>query len=168
MFEFARWLGTTAPSEAIKTTAGVAQLLQLLHLLSAGIVLGAVLITVLRIHGRAYAEVQGSDFWGGMARWFWGALGVQAVTGAAFILGEPLRESSALSFWIKLALLLAGVTGMARLGRRVRTLPAGPAPAALRLGSALLLLMWMTIGLLGRFIGYDIAIWGTLSPRGNL
>ena len=47
MFQFARWLGATPPSMAIKTIPGLAQLLQVIHLLTVGVVLASLLLMVL-------------------------------------------------------------------------------------------------------------------------
>lgn len=170
MFDFARWLATTPPSMAVKTIPGLAQLLQVVHLLTAGVALASVLLIVLRLNGLVPAM-------GGSARncprncqylavWFWRAMAIMAATGLAFILGEPVREFSALSFWLKLALLAGGSAGMLWLGRRFRE-QGEPTPAMRRIALAVLLL-WICVGLLGRFIGYDIPIWGMWSPRAHL
>lgn len=166
MLEFARWLGTTPPSMAIKTIPGLAQLLQVIHLLTVGVVLASLLLMVLHLHGRAFDGQAGGLAWRRLSRWFWYGMTVMAVTGLAFILGEPLREFSALSFWIKVVLLATGCCAMLWLGRRMNG--ANAATPAMRRVALGLLMTWIAVGLLGRFIGYDIPIWGAWSPRSHL
>jgi hypothetical protein len=65
-----------------------------------------------------------------------------------------------------LALLLGSVTGTLLLVRAARRAP----PAArfsfvAQLLAAGLIAFWLAIPLLGRMIGYDLAIWGSLSLR---
>jgi len=165
MFQFARWLGTTPPSMAIKTIPGLAQLLQVIHLLTVGVVLASLLLMVLHLHGRPAGYMRGVD-WRRLSRSFWCAMAVMAATGIAFILGEPLREISALSFWIKLVLLVTGCCAMLWLGRRMSG--SGTVTPAMRRVALGLLVTWIAVGMLGRFIGYDIPIWGAWSPRSHL
>jgi hypothetical protein len=91
-----------------------------------------------------------------------------AITGAIMAVAEPLREASALSFWLKMVLVVAGVVGMLALKRKMMTHASTPAGASMRHVAKLVLLSWMLVLLLGRAIGYDIPIWGSLSPRMHL
>lgn len=164
MLEFARRLYATSFSMGIKNTPVLPQLLQVVHLLTMGVVIVSVLVIVLRIHGRAYADEPLPQVWRRFASWFWRALVVMACTGAVMAIAEPLREASALSFWLKMTLVLAGIVGMLRLRRRVTD----PAPASTRHIAKLVLLAWMLALFLGRGVGYDIPLWGQLSPRAHI
>ena len=89
-----------------------------------------------------------------------------AVTGIAQTLGDPVREFTATSYWVKLALLAGCATGMLFLARTSRR-SAGPtefSPAA-KLVAVWLIFSWLAIVMLGRMIGYDLAIWGSWSLR---
>jgi hypothetical protein len=87
-------------------------------------------------------------------------------TGIAQTLGDPVREFTATSYWVKLALLLASITGtlaLARVARRAA--PTAKCSAGAKLMAAWLIFFWLAIVVLGRMIGYDLAIWGGLSLR---
>jgi hypothetical protein len=87
-------------------------------------------------------------------------------TGAAQTLGDPVREFTATSYWVKLALLLGCVAGTLLLARTARRASAtADFSSGAKLIAAALLLSWLAIALLGRMIGYDVAIWGSLSLR---
>jgi hypothetical protein len=168
MFDFARRLYASSFSMGLKNMPVLPQLLQVIHLLTMGLVLGSVLIIVLRIHGRAYADEPLQRVWQRFATWFWRALTVMACTGAIMAIAEPLRESSALSFWLKMTLVLGGVTGMLRLKRRMTGPTAEPVAASTRHVAKLVLIAWMLVLFLGRGVGYDIPLWGSLSPRAHI
>ncbi len=77
-----------------------------------------------------------------------------------------MREFTATSYWGKLALLggcIAGTLFLARLSRRATAATGFPAGA--KVVGVWLILSWLAIVMLGRMIGYDLAIWGSLSLR---
>jgi hypothetical protein len=84
------------------------------------------------------------------------------LTGLAQTLGDPVREFTATSYWVKVGLVLCCATGTLWLARAAR--PAR-VPFAAKLVAAALILFWLVIPLLGRMIAYDLAIWGRLSLR---
>lgn len=168
MFDFARRLYATSISMGIKNTPVLPQLLQVIHLLTMGVVIVSVLVIVLRVHGRAYAEVPLQQTWNRFGSWFWRALTVMACTGVIMAVAEPLREVSALSFWLKMTLVLGGMIGMLRLKRRMTNRAAEPIAASTRHIAKLVLAAWMLVLFLGRGVGYDIPIWGALSPRAHI
>jgi hypothetical protein len=167
MFDFARRLYASDLSTGIKNTPALPQLLQVIHLLTMGVVIGSVLIIALRIHGLAYVEEPLQQTWRRFAAWFWRALAVMAVTGIVMAIAEPLREASALSFWLKMTLVVSGTVGMLCL-KRMANRTAEPTTASMRHLAKLVLLAWMLALFLGRAIGYDIPIWGSLSPRAHI
>jgi putative copper export protein len=166
VFDFARRLYASSLSMGIKNTPWLPQLLQVVHLLTMGLLIGSVLIIVLRIHGRAYADEPLQQVWRRFAPWFWRALAGMACSGIIMAIAEPLREASALSFWLKMVLVLTGVAGMLRLRRIAnRAEPVGPSSRHI---AKLVLVAWMSVLFLGRAVGYDIPIWGSLSPRAHI
>jgi hypothetical protein len=97
----------------------------------------------------------------------WSGLVVMALTGLVLILGEPVREFTALSFWLKMTLLAISVTSILIFGRTLRpeTRASGAAEfSAGRKAAALAtVVLWLAIIFLGRAIAYDTAVWGHLS-----
>jgi putative copper export protein len=163
---FAEWLYGTAPSVAIHSTVWVIRLLQAAHLLTAGVVAGSGIMIALRAAGLQRADEPFEAVWKRFAPWLVGGLAIMAVTGIAQTLGDPVREFTATSYWVKLALLLGCAAGTLFLARASRRAPEGArfSPGA-KLVAAWLILSWLAIVMLGRMIGYDLAIWGSLSLR---
>lgn len=163
MFEFARHLGTTRLSEAIQSTLWLTPLLQAIHILMIGIVFISVLMVVLRVQGRIRADEPFAQTWARFAPWMKWALVVMAATGLVLCIGEPLREAKALSFWLKMALILVGVLGLLALRRSASRVAGNDMPGGLRFASGMLLAVWIAIIYLGRAIAYDAEVWGRLS-----
>ena len=80
-------------------------------------------------------------------------------------IGEPVREASALSFWLKMSLIVIGILSALAFGRAMRPLAyvgdaqfSGGAKAV----AAGTLVLWLFIIFLGRAIAYDVEVWGSL------
>lgn len=163
MLELARQLGSTGLSQAIQSTLWLTPLLQAIHILMIGIVFISVLMVVLRILGRYRADEPFTATWERFAPWMWWALAVMAATGLVLIIGEPLREASALSFWLKMALILVGVLSVLGLRRAASGFTGASMPFGTRLAATVVLVVWIAIIYLGRSIAYDAEIWGSWS-----
>lgn len=88
-------------------------------------------------------------------------------TGVAQVLGEPVREFTSTSYWVKMALLAGTVAGTVAVGRAGSRLPPSSRPSlTLKATAVSLILCWLAIPLLGRMIAYDRGIWGSWSLRG--
>jgi putative copper export protein len=163
---FAEWLYGTAPSVAIHSTVWLVRLLQAVHLLTAGVVLGSGVMIALRAVGWQRADEPFATVWKRFAPWLASSLAVMVATGIAQTLGDPVREFTATSYWVKLALLLGCVAGTLLLNRAARRAPAATDfSSTAKLVAGGLILSWLAIALLGRMIGYDLAIWGSWSLR---
>lgn len=138
--------------------------MQAVHLLVAGVVAVSGLAIALRALGWRFIDQPFGEVWRRFAPWLGWGLGVMLVTGLAQTLGDPVREFTATSYWLKLCLLACCVAGTLLLGRRLR-----PAAATrsinLTLVAIALVLCWLAIVLLGRMIAYDQAFWGRWSLR---
>jgi hypothetical protein len=161
---FAEWLYGTAPSVAIHSTLWLIRLLQAAHLLTAGVAIASGLMIALRALGWQRADEPFDTVWRRFAPWLAGSLVVMVATGIAQTIGDPVREFTATSYWVKLTLLLGCVLGTLLLARTARRAPAGFSFAA-KLVAFALIVCWLALPPLGRMIGYDLAIWGGLSLR---
>ena len=159
MRAFAEWLYGTAPSVAIHSTFWLIRLLQATHLLTAGVAVGSGVMIALRAIGWQRADEPFEAVWKRFAPWLAFSLALMAATGIAQTLGDPVREFTATSYWLKLALLLCCTFGTLLLRRTTEF------SFAAKLAAAVLILCWLALPLLGRMIGYDLAIWGGLSLR---
>jgi hypothetical protein len=163
---FAEWLYGTGPSVAVHSTLWLIRLLQAAHLLTAGVAAVSGAMIALRAVGWQRADEPFAMVWKRFGPWLAGSSTVMVATGLAQTLGDPVREFTATSYWVKLALLLACVLGTAALVRAARRAPPGADfSTGAKLLAAGLVLAWLAIVLLGRMIGYDLAIWGSWSLR---
>jgi hypothetical protein len=162
---FAEWLYGTTPSVAVHSTLWLIRLLQATHLLTAGVAVASGVMLALRALGWQRADEPFAATWKRFATWLAGSLAIMVVTGIAQTIGDPVREFTATSYWVKLTLLSCGVLGTLLLGRAARRAPAGNFSPAVKLIAAGLILCWLALPPLGRMIGYDLAIWGSFSLR---
>jgi uncharacterized membrane protein SirB2 len=163
MFEFARWLNSTPLSIGIQSISWLTPLLQAIHLVMIGIVFVSVLMIVLRIHGRVRADEPFIQTWQRFSPWLWSALSVMAGTGLILCIGEPVRQATALSFWLKMILIAVSVLSVLALRRAVAGIAGPTIPPATRHAAKLVLVAWILIIFLGRAIAYDTEVWGALS-----
>ena len=164
MRAFAEWLYGTAPSVAIHSTLWLIRLLQATHLLTAGVAIASGLMIALRALGWQRADEPFDAVWRRFAPWLAGSLAVMVATGIAQTIGDPVREFTATSYWVKLTLLSGCVLGTLLLARTARRATADFSFAA-KLVAFALIVCWLALPPLGRMIGYDLAIWGRLSLR---
>ena len=164
MIEFAEWLGSTPLSIGVQSRTWLTPLLQSIHILMIGIVFVSILVVALRVLGRMRTEESLTAVWRRFAPWLWPALVVMALTGIVLIIGEPVRESTATSFWLKMALIAIGVSSAAFFGRSVRSAAnggAGEASAGARFAAVATVVLWLAIIFFGRAIAYDVDVWGS-------
>ena len=166
MHSFAEWLYATRGSAAIQSALWFIRLLQGAHLLTAGVAAVSGLMIALRALGWQRADEPFAIVWRRFAPWLGGSALVMVATGLLQTLGDPVRELTSTSYWVKLALLVlcaAGTLSLARCARRAS--PSNELPLTAKLIAAGLILSWCAIVLLGRMIAYDLAFWGELSLR---
>ena len=167
MREFAAWLQATAVSETFQSEGWVIPLLQSIHIVTIGVVFVSSLMIALRVLGRMRADEPFPIVWNRFAPWMWYGLIVMVVTGLLLVIGEPIRELTALSFWIKMTLLAIVVTGTALFGRSLK--PATTAAthpefsAGAKTAAVAIVVLWLAVIFLGRAIAYDVEVWGSLS-----
>jgi uncharacterized membrane protein len=85
------------------------------------------------------------------------------------VVGEPGREFGALSFWLKMGLVVIAVIVTTLLGGLMKTAShdaSSPLRGAARPAAVGLVVLWLAIIFLGRAIAYDLEVWGSLSPHG--
>ncbi len=165
---FAGWLQATPVSDAIKSVSWVIPLAQSIHIVTIGVVFVSSLMIMLRVLGLMRTDESFEAVWRRFAPWIWSGLGLMSATGLILVVGEPVREFSTLSFWMKMLLVATGVTSTALYGRSLRS-AARVAPArfsvSAKTASVLIMVLWLAVIFLGRAIAYDKEVWGSLSLR---
>jgi hypothetical protein len=163
----AEWLQATPVSETIQAVDWIIPLLQSIHIVMIGIVFVSSLMIALRVLGRIRVDEPFAAVWQRFAPWMWRGLIVMVITGLLLVMGEPVREFTALSFWIKMTLLAIVTVGTALFGRALQPVAASGAPAVFSSGAKataiVLIALWLAIIFLGRAIAYDVEVWGSLS-----
>ena len=162
MLEFAEWLGSTPLSVAIQSRLWLTPLLQTIHITMIGIVFVSMLVVALRVLGKLRADEPLAEVWNRFSPWFWGALGVMAGTGLVLVVGEPVRQVTALSFWLKMSLLAIGIVSALFFGRTIATASGvveGAPSGGARFVAVATIVLWVAIIFLGRSIAYDVEIW---------
>jgi hypothetical protein len=164
VLQFAEWLQATPLSVAIQSTLWLTPLLQSIHIIMIGIVFVSMLVVALRVIGSMGTDEPLSAVWDRFAPWFWGALGTMAGTGIVLSISEPIRQVTALSFWIKMALLAVGISSALYFGRSVAAASTGAqlgdVGGRARFAAVATILVWLTIIFMGRSIAYDVEVWG--------
>jgi hypothetical protein len=167
---FGHWLQTTQLSITIESIKWLIPLLQSIHIVCIGLVVVSSMMIVLRILGHVRADEPFVDVWQRFAPWIWGGLVVMLLTGSVLIIGEPVREFTALSFWLKMSLIAVSVISMgtfaiilhpSRLGSRKEF------SLAIKSAAVGTMVVWLAIIFLGRAIAYDTEVWGHLSHHTN-
>jgi hypothetical protein len=171
MLSFAQWLEQTPLSVTIKSIEWIIPLVQSIHILTIGVVFVSLLMIALRVLGWMRMDQAFSVVMGRFSPWIARGLVILAVTGLTLVAGEPIRELMSLSFWLKMGLLLIGITSAVAFKRSLEPLLLGggePQFSALARSAAMAtVLLWLAVIFLGRAIAYDVEVWGalSLSPR---
>ena len=166
MRAFAEWLSTSAPSVAIQSRFWFIRVLQATHLITAGVAVASGLMISLRVLNFQRADQPFDAALARFAPWLTASLAVMLLTGLAQTLGDPVREFTATSYWVKVVLVLCCIAGTLWFARAARRAPATTSfSVTAKLVAAALILFWLLLPLLGRMIAYDKAIWGPLSLR---
>ena len=167
--QFADWLSLTSLSAAIQIHNGwVIPTIQSIHIAGIGVVVGSVFMIDLRVLGWAGMDQSLRQTTRRFGPWLTGALCVLLVTGVLMVIGEPVRELLAFSFWFKMGLVAVGTLIAAVFQIALKKNESQWEESLVnRLGVKVLavftLLIWAAIIVLGRLIAYD-QIWGAWSP----
>src|SRR6187455_2496897 len=108
MFEFAQWLELTQISVTIKSVKWIVPAVQSVHIITIGIVFVSLLSIAMRVLGVTRMDQAFAAVMSRFTPWVWNGLVVLALTGATLVVGEPIRELTSLSFWLKMGLILVG------------------------------------------------------------
>lgn len=155
MHGLSEWLYGTALSSAIRDHDWVVPVVQSIHIIAIAVVMGAALVTELRVLGIVAPDESLTVVAQRYLPWMWRALAVLLATGLVMIVGEPDRTLINVTFWIKMALVSVAFLASLALRKPLldSTRAAGEAPAK---GLAwILLVLWVAIIFCGRWIAYS-------------
>lgn len=170
MQEFAAWLAGTGFSQTIASSLWMIPVIQSLHIVTFGVLIGALLMIDLRILGLISKDQSLVTVTHRFAPWVWGCIVVLAASGLLLIVGEPARELLSFSFWAKMSLLVVGLIIAAAFQIHVRNNEVKWAETETvqpitKVFAVLSFFIWLGIIAMGRLIAWDTDIWGSLSPQ---
>jgi hypothetical protein len=156
---FAESLAQAQLSNVLKEYSWIVPTSQSVHIVSVGLLFTSAIAINMRVLGLARAERSVSQLLDALAPWMWGALAALLATGTIQTVAEPVRQFVAPLFWIKMALIVIVVlmtVGFMHVVRRHASAwdaadqrPPGALPFAV-----VSTLLWVSIIVCGRFIGY--------------
>ena len=158
--EFWEWVQALPLSEYIGFTYWF-PLLESIHVLAIGFVVGSILMVDLRLLGMAAAGYAASRITRELVPWTWGAFVVAVITGTGMFMTRATAYVENPAFQMKLILLILACANMAlfqfRTFRDVALWDVGtvPPPAA-RAAGAVSLALWAGVVLAGRWTGHII------------
>lgn len=163
VIEFAEWLSSTSLHETIQAALWLTPLLQSIHIVMIGVVFVSILMIVLRIHGKIRTDETFEQVYARFSPWMWVGFVIMAITGIILTLGEPVREATSFSFWLKMALIVVGLWSVSYFHRALAGHTGTEFPSGIKTASIVTMAVWVFIIFLGRAIAYDVAVWGSLS-----
>ena len=142
--------------------------IQSIHIVGIGVVLGSVFMILLRILGWAGKDQTLRQTTSRFGPWLTSGLWLMLATGILMVIGEPVRELITFSFWLKMSLVAISTVIVVLFQRTLRKNERQWQEilvnrASIRGLAILTFLIWLCIIILGRLIAYD-HVWGPWSP----
>ncbi len=160
ILQFCNWLSRTPPSLSVQNNQWVIPSLQSIHILSIAVVLTSVSMLDLQLAGVIHRATPQDKPTARFLPWIWGGLIVLLSTGSLLILGEPERELTNQTFWLKMALLILAVSITVLLERFTGDAGVGALPPSRRWLVKILALVslaaWVGVAICGRGIAYTV------------
>jgi hypothetical protein len=141
MTEFITWCQKSALSEAIRSQPWPYPTIEIFHLAGLILVFGSILVLNLRIFGRVLREEPVWEVAGGLARFTWIGLAVQAVSGPLMFMTSANRFYDSSAFRLKLLLLVVALVYHFGVHRRL-AFSNGASTGILRTSATLSLALW--------------------------
>lgn len=164
MYQFAEWLSANPVSIYLAASQWYIPLVQIVHIVSICILFGTSLMVYLRLLGVIKCLGSAQRYFQVYSRWVIGALIALVITGLMLLITEPARQLLALSFWIKLAVIVVTTAIFVSLRNKYTAGESVDVSAGDKSLSGVSVVLWVGVIFLGRFIAYDLQIWGDLSP----
>lgn len=160
MHQFSEWLSGTPLSNQIRSLEWIIPAVQVVHILSIGIVISSALLVDLRVLGVLRDDAPIAGYVRRYLPWLGVALLALLASGATLIIGEPNRTLGNSVFWTKMVLVglgtvLTAVFALPVLGN-ASYWDSGGRRLLARMLSTLSLLIWVAAVVCGRWIAYVI------------
>jgi hypothetical protein len=156
LFSFCNWSDTTIVGDGIRNSVWLFPAVEIFHLLGLGVLGGIVLLLNFRLLGVPFFREEPLP---ALARDVWplevGSLVVMLASGYALFSSEALKDFFNWGFRLKMGSLLLAILFTFTIHRKVTLAEEGSISPLWRWTTAIVsLVLWLTVGLGGRSIGY--------------
>jgi len=150
---FCQWCNASFFGHGIRESAWLFPFVEVFHLLALALLGGTVLLVNLSLAGLPIGGVPAPQLARELRPWTFGSLAVMLLSGFLLFSTEAVKMYGNWAFQLKMLFLVLAVLFTLTVQRRVIDAPR--AGALLRWATAVAsLLLWLAVGLGGRFIGY--------------
>jgi hypothetical protein len=156
VLSFFTWCENTWLGDAIRDSRWLFPAIESVHLLGLAVIGGAVLMMNLRLLGFGNDRQPVDRLWRDTRPWLVGSLTVMLISGMLLFTSEATKLYYHDAFWVKMSSLLLATLYTFTVMRKVALAdPARVGPAWSRAAALLSILLWSTVGVCGRWIGFS-------------
>ena len=155
LLEFCRWLQYSGPLHAMRDSPIFFPIVATIHLMGLAMIGGAVFVVDLRLLGFGLQGQPVAELARDAERWLFRGLAVMITTGILLFMCFATKYYYLTFFWVKMGALVAVIIFTWSVRRRV--VMAGDAdvrPVWRKLVAVVSLLLWTTVAVGGRYIGF--------------
>jgi hypothetical protein len=155
VLEFCRWVQYSAPLVAMRSSPWIFPVIATIHLMGLAVIGGAVLVVDLRLLGWGLQGQPVAALARDAERWLFRGLLVMVSTGILLFMCFATKYYYLTFFWVKMAALILVVIFTLSVRRRVAMASdADTSPWRRRLVALVSILLWTTVAVGGRYIGF--------------
>jgi hypothetical protein len=155
LLELCRWLQYSAPLHAMRQSPWFFPVVATIHLMGLASIGGAVLVVDLRLLGLGLQSQPTATLAQDAERWRLRGLAVMIITGILLFMCFATKYYYLTFFWVKMAALIAVIVFTRSVHRRVAMAnEADVSPIRRKLVALVSLLLWTTVAVGGRYIGF--------------
>lgn len=156
LLPFFQWCYGTPVGETIRNSNWLFAIIEAFHLVSLGILGGAVLIVDLRLLGVGLRKQPAAQLWAATWPWLLGSVTVLFASGIPLFLSEAIKCLYSFAFWVKMTSLFVVLLFTFTILRRVvQSDPAAERQLSGRSAAIISLVLWFGVAWGGRWIGFS-------------
>jgi len=156
VLSFFTWCENTSLGEAIRASRWLFPAIESVHLLGLALMGGAVLLVNLRLLGLGLRRQPAAQLWRDTWPWLVGSLTAMLISGTMLFTSEATKLYYHGAFWVKMiSLLLATLFTFTVMRKVALAEPERVKPIWSRIAALISLILWSTVGVCGRWIGFS-------------
>jgi hypothetical protein len=156
LFDFFQWCYDTNLGDYIRNSSWLFPVIEAVHLLGFGLVLGSVLIVELRLLGVGLNRQPLSQLAANAQPWLIGGIALMFASGIPLFMSEATKAYYSFAFWVKMASLFLVLLYTFTLRRRVTAADiVSERPQLARYLAVMSLGLWFGVAWGGRWIGFS-------------